>query len=472
MADIGDTAQMEWPPNENDPCRGKSSISPESLHRSCSTPPWKCNDPKAHGLLPLPLRIKGRKDGTPPLPLKPISSLSVDPPSPTKILSTLTPTSRSTCPSTAAEVEIPPRRSSAAPPVNVDGRDLSLLALPAMSPFFPKGRFENHVDSIKVRKQRRSDATSSSIGASAEDEDLQSRWSAGRSDVTRNGPDEHGSKTTDSRMPTTTGRITSVQISVLPPAPASVRSGDETQSRICSTESSITSRPSGSATKDVSRTTSTYTTSQGPDDAAEDENGMSRSASMSVTAKEKEFLGRRRRDSLTGTRGLSRAFARLDILDRFRAGSHRDSEDFNRGVDRQSSQRNSLRESSSSGEQSSRSRSTTYSSGRTDASTQSSLDRTIASFPLPPQTKPWLFPKADGDNCRTQNGGPDPDSIDSAMLAAAVTITPEVKSLDINGGQSLWVAVEVAGDVDLGVTTRPCAEEGDGVDIVVCLDLS
>ena len=126
-----------------------------------------------------------------------------------------------------------------------------------------------------------------------------------------------------------------------------------------------------------------------------------------------------------------------------------------------------------------RSRSTTVSSVKTYPSTQgtveSNLDRTIASFPQPPRSSDLSFTDtlaistADKRNSELVLS----NKLMPTIVTTRISIFPEVESVDTDGGQTIWIAVEVAGDVsipriDLESNSIPLR----ALDVVVILDTS
>jgi hypothetical protein len=126
-----------------------------------------------------------------------------------------------------------------------------------------------------------------------------------------------------------------------------------------------------------------------------------------------------------------------------------------------------------------RSRSTTVSSERTYQSTlgtlESNMERTLASFPQPPQTSDISFqdslavssPEKRNSELRLSN------KLMPTIVTTKISIVPEVESVDTDGGQTIWVAVEVAGDVKLPrIDSKGNSTLLRALDVVVILDTS
>ncbi|KAI9852100.1 MAG: hypothetical protein M1838_001897 [Thelocarpon superellum] len=129
-------------------------------------------------------------------------------------------------------------------------------------------------------------------------------------------------------------------------------------------------------------------------------------------------------------------------------------------------------ESDPSTEPSPRSQTTTVSSSDTTLTTRTSLEETLASFPSPPVSGHGVGVVVKTNKQPSRSLSRSTDSAPLPPLAARVSITPEVESIMDDRSQSIWMAVEVAADVNHSNELATDAESDCGLNLVVCLDLS
>ena len=115
------------------------------------------------------------------------------------------------------------------------------------------------------------------------------------------------------------------------------------------------------------------------------------------------------------------------------------------------------------------SRATTKSSAETVSSFSSGLDGTIAAFPNPPKSVVTSATLSNSTNLGPRAAIPAIlSSVNGAsIIGASLTLIPEVDTIAINRGETLFVAVDVE-----GVINTPSLAVGSGLDVVVVIDNS
>ncbi len=139
----------------------------------------------------------------------------------------------------------------------------------------------------------------------------------------------------------------------------------------------------------------------------------------------------------------------------------------------------------------SRSRSTTATSSQTDFSSRSALAAALAAFPLPPNVKASISEDSIPDGCgnwRRDPGTADEkavitnwgstNALEPPVLAARIRVFPEAESKTTEPGQSLWVGIEVTGEIvrrersarSSSSSSPSPALSGQSLDAVICID--
>ena len=180
---------------------------------------------------------------------------------------------------------------------------------------------------------------------------------------------------------------------------------------------------------------------------------------------------------------MSRVFSGFDILNKSKSmGVMNTSAEISKPIAQETNEEaDKSREATISSKQAlhSRSRSTTMSSEQTHQSTQgtveSNMERTLASFPQPPQISDTSVPDSAPSSLLGKRNSELrlSDKLMPTIVTTNISIVPEVESVDTDGGQTIWVAVEVAGNVNLPrVDLENISVPQRALDVVVILDTS
>ncbi|KAI9674236.1 MAG: hypothetical protein M1817_002054 [Caeruleum heppii] len=177
------------------------------------------------------------------------------------------------------------------------------------------------------------------------------------------------------------------------------------------------------------------------------------------------------RDPSTRTRVLAHFLGGLDVLNRpglSRATPPSTTDETAPEAHRGSSSVEDNLDTTDSGHRPTWSTSTTSTASQTELGSRSTLEDTLNAFPLPPGVRALEVFGADKEVLSREH--PPVSLLQPAVLAARIRCIPEMESLSTEGTQSMWVGIEVSGEVSMVPAPSSGSSPGLGLEVVICID--